>query len=349
MLSVPYCTREQVKTALDVDATAGLDTQVDRVILAASRLIEGDLHRRFYPWVGTRYFDWPNDQRARPWRLWLGPDELVTVTAFASGSETVPAASVKLWPQQGPPYTRLELDQATLGGFTAGPSYQDTISVTGTFGYSAEFAPAGTIAEGLDASETDVDVSNAAAVGVGDLLQVDTERMLVTGRRSLDTTATVLGAGETSSMADTSVGVDSGAKLNVGETITVDAERMLITDITGNTLTVRRAQDGTVLASHASLTPIYAARTLTVTRGALGTSAATHSTAAAITRHVVPSGINALAIGQALYTLRHEQIGYGFITVGSGTVSRDLDGKALIDLWAQARTTYGRRARQGAV
>ena len=54
-----YATREQVKRALDSAETARNNAQVDRAIASASRTIEAQMHRRFYPWDGIRYFGYP--------------------------------------------------------------------------------------------------------------------------------------------------------------------------------------------------------------------------------------------------------------------------------------------------
>lgn len=54
---VCYCTREDVKNALDIKETARNDDQIDRAIEGATDTIEDDLNRKFYPEVDTRYFD----------------------------------------------------------------------------------------------------------------------------------------------------------------------------------------------------------------------------------------------------------------------------------------------------
>ena len=76
-----YATREQVKRALDIAETARNNAQVDRAIAAASRSIEAQMHRRFYPWDGTRYFGFrPWNDGTSSWRLWLAEDDLVSVS-----------------------------------------------------------------------------------------------------------------------------------------------------------------------------------------------------------------------------------------------------------------------------
>ncbi|WP_431895864.1 hypothetical protein [Micromonospora haikouensis] len=346
-MGVWYTTREQVKAALDSAETARNNTAVDRAIAAATDTIEGRLHRRFYPWTGTRYFDWPNGQRARPWRLWLDADELISVTALSSGGVTIGAGDYFLRPYGGPPYNRLEIDLDSSAVFGGGSTHQRDITITGVWGYRADESPAVALAEALDASETAVDVTDSASVGVGHILRVDTERMIVTGKSMLDTgqnTGGALGA----NVADVTVTVATGSAYTVGETILIDAERMLIVDIAGNVLVVRRAWDGSVLASHLSGADIYAPRTLTVTRGALGTTATAHDTATAIARHEPPAGIVRLATALALDTLLQESAGYAR-EVGSGESQREASGRALRAAWDDAYTAHGRKARTRAV
>jgi hypothetical protein len=91
-MGVWYCTREDVKSSLDSKESARNNGQVDRAIESASRAVEGLTHRRFYPETDTRYFDWPNAQYARPWRLWLDQHELVSVATLSSGGTTIAAS-----------------------------------------------------------------------------------------------------------------------------------------------------------------------------------------------------------------------------------------------------------------
>jgi len=346
-MGVWYATREDVKSALDFAETARNDAQVDRAIEAASRSGEALLRRRFYPQVATRYFPWPNHQYARPWRLWLDADELISVTTLTAGGTVVAASDYFLEPaNSGPPYTHIEIDLDSSAAFKAGNTHQRAIAIAGVFGYSAEDEAAGTLAEALDTTETGIDVSDSALIGVGHIIKVDSERMLVTGKAML-TTAQTLQTPLTASQSNVTVAVTTGSSYSVGEVILLDSERMLITDISGNNLTVRRAWDGTVLAAHTGST-IYAPRTLTVTRGALGTTAAAHSTSAAITRHVVPGLVKELCVAESLNSLQQESSGYARV-IGSGENEREASGRGLRDIRADAMAAYGRRARSRAI
>jgi len=346
-MGIWLCTREDVASATDIKDSARNSAQIDRAIESASRSVEGLLHRKFHPQVATRYKDWPNYQRSRPWRLWLDQDELISVISLVAGGISIAASDYFLEPaNSGPPFTRIEINLAGSAAFSSGQTHQRAIAITGVFGHSADEEPAGALAEALDAVETAVDVTDSAAVGVGSIVKVDSERMLVTEKSMLDTGQNC--SALTASVADVSItGVSAGTIVS-GETVLVDSERMLVVDVAGTTLTVRRAWDGSVLAAHSGGADIYAPRTLTVVRGALGTTAATHSLAAAVTRHVVPGLVRELCTAEALNTLQQERSGYARV-VGEGETAIEVRGQGLSQIRSDALAAYGRRARSRAV
>lgn len=350
-MGIWYTTREAVKDALDVKETARSDAQVDRAIEAASRAVEGLLHRRFYPESTTRYFDWPNPQRAWPWRLWLDDNEVIEVTTLASGGETIAAGDYFLRrsdDRDEPPYTFIELNLDSNAAFGIGSTYQRDISIQGVFGYRADTAPAGALIGSLGASETGMEVTGSSGSGVGDLLLVDSERMVVTGKTMTDTGVTLAAdVGQSNAAVSVPVSSSTGAP-EVGEVVLVDSERMLVVDRAGTTLTVKRAWDGSVLASHTSGASIYAPRTLTVQRGVLGTTAASHSDGAAIERQVYPGLVSALCEAYALNTLLQRQSGYARVA-GEGDNAREFTGRGIKALERDAYRTYGRMARTRAV
>lgn len=340
----PLTTREAVKAALEAVSSTRANWQVDEAIASATSAVEGPLHRSFRPVVATHTFPWPPLTTSTPtWRLWLDDHEVISITTLTVAGSVVSPANYKLAPSSGPPYSNVQANISTIGAFDAGSTWQEAISITGLFGYRNDETAVGTVAEALDASETGVDVSNGARIGVGDLLRVDSERMIVTDRSWLDSTATLSG-NQTASMAERSVGVSNGALLNAGELIQVDAETMLVESISGNTLTVRRAQDGSVLASHSTSAAVRVSRSLTVERGALGTTAATHSLGAALYRHDVPPGVRRLARAEALVTLDAEHAAYAG-SVGEGGNERTLSGNSIDAARELVRIAYGRKGR----
>lgn len=349
-----YCTREEVKQSLDIKQTTRSDTQVDRAIQSSSRAIEGLLHRRFYSIIQVNRWDWPNFQGAYPWRIWFDERELADVTVnvpvVTSGGNAIPAADIFWGPwNYSPPFTFLELDRSTSASFGQGNTPQRDVTITGTFGYQDVFATAGALGAAMsDTTGTSAQVTNGAAVGVGDIIVIGSERMLVTEKNMVTSAQTQQGTGvSTASASDVTLAVTDGTKFAVGEIVLLDSERMLIVDIAGNNLTVKRAWDGSVLAAHSGAT-VYVLRLLTVTRGGFGSTAASHLSAAAVTRAVVPSLVKELAVGEALNSILQEQGGYAR-TQGQGAGAQTNIGMSLGTVRSQAVAAYGRKARRKVV
>jgi hypothetical protein len=346
-----YSTEENVKRSLDSKATARDNWQVAAAIEASSRFAERLCHRaHFYPLVATRYFDWPdeNTRGVRPWRLRLGRHTLISLTSLTVGGDTIASGYLLEPVNDGPPYHRIELDlSGTTTGYYAGDTHQRAIGVAGVWGETADTVPGGALAEALDSSETSVDVTDSSAVGVGSLITAGTERMNVTGKALLDSGQN-LGTNLAEDDAATTVNLGSGAAFTVGEELTIDSETMLLVSISGNNGTVLRAWNGSTLAAHTSGADIYAPRTLTVERGAVGTTAAAHDTATALTVWDVPGGIEALVRAEAVSQVLNEQSGWAR-TAGEGENAREAAGKTLDALRKQAKASYGRNLRSGAV
>ena len=352
-MTVWYTTRESVMNALDSKLTARNARQIDRAIESASRGIEGLCHRTFYPELDTRSWDWPNSQSGTSWRLWLDDHELISVTTLTSGGTTIAASDYFLEPNRsGPPYNRLEVDLASSASFGGGPTHQRDITVTGLFGYTNDETTAGAATEALDASETGVDVDGTAAalLGVGSVIRIDSERMLVTGRTMADTGQN-LGADIDQQLKTVTISVASGAAFATDEVILIDGERMLIVDIAGNNLIVKRAWDGSANAAHTSGADIYALRTLTVQRGALGTTAATHSSSAPILRWDPPGPVRDLTIAEAVAQVTNELAGYARVRKSGdgGTSERATDATALKGLRDRVYVSHGRKGRVRAI
>lgn len=346
-MGIWYTTREAVKAALDIKQTARSNAQVDDAIESASRAVEGLLHREFYPLTATRFFPWPANNYSRAWRLWLDECELVSISALSSGDVAI-AAEYFLEPvNSGPPYDRVELNIGTDATFETGDTYQRNIEITGVWaGAAIVERPAGTAVGAVNSSVTGVGVSDSAAIGVGAVLKVDSERMVVTAKSMLDTGQN-LQADIAASNSAVTVAVSSGSSFAVDEVILLDAERMRIVDIAGNNLIVKRAWDGSTLAAHSG-SDIYAARSLTVERGALGTTAASHSNGAAVARWIPPGPVEALTKAYAINTLLQENSGYAR-TAGEGENAREFTGRGIRALEKDARRAFGRKGRIGVV
>lgn len=329
MATLPtYATVEACARALDVHATADQGDTLARLTQTASRSIEEMLDREFYPTVATRTFRL--ESRARS--LWL-PGDLLSVTTLEVDDETVTGFALEPRFRTGP-YRVIDLTDATLSAVGGG----ELISIAGVWGYTAATIPVGTLASAPDADDTAITVSDSTRIGVGSLLLCESERMVVTARALVSTTATLSG-NPTASQADTVVGVSSGALVSAGETVTVDSERMLVRSVVGNNLLVRRAVDGSVLAAHSAAAVVYAPRALTVERAALGTTGASHSSSTALHLHTPPAPIVTLCVAEVLVLLGQEKAGWS-MTVGEGDAQQEATGAQLGKLRQQARDGY---------
>jgi hypothetical protein len=351
-----YTTRESVQDAFDVREAAHRSTQIDEAIASASDDIDGWLNRHKHglaPRNATRYFPWPSFTFSRAWRLWLDENELISVTTLTAGGTVITSSDYFLEPvNSGPPYTHIEIDLDSQAAFTNSGTHQRAISVVGVWGINNDQKTAGTLAEALDASETAVDVSDASLVGVGDVLTIESERMLVTGRSSLSTGVN-LGTALTALKSNQTIAGISGG-FNVGEVLLIGSERMKIVENNGTDLTVIRAYDGSTLAAHSIGAGLFAYRTLTVERGALGTTAATHSISTAVTKWDVPQLVRDLCKAEAITRLEQEFSAYG-ARVYSDEAERDssgtevVSGRGLTDLRKSCARRYKRKFRKAAV
>lgn len=342
---IPYCTREEVKAALDVAETARRNPQVDRAIVAGARAVDRLCHRRFYPEQRTMTFDWPNSQSPTSNRLWLDANELITLDTLVSGGTTIPGAAVMLRPDDGPPFTHLEVDTSTSSSFASGATSQRAISVTGLFGYRNDTTDAGELATGINDAQRTLDVTDGSVVGVGSLLLAGAERILVTGR-SMISTGQTLQADLLDKNNAVTVTVQDGTGFAEGELILIGGERMRVDDIAGNTLVVARASDGSPLAAHTAGATIYSPRRLNVDRGVAGTAAASHS-AGPLLQQLYPPLVRQLNIAEAIVALNQEAGGYGQ-QIRAGESAMKLV-QSIQDLREQVYAAHGRKVRVRAV
>jgi len=338
-----YATVEDVKYSLDIQEVAKAEKQIRRALMSATDTVEGLLKRRFYPEIRTQNFSWYNSLGANdlPWTLWLDHNEVISVALLESGEAiTAGSGGYFLKPDDGPPYTRVELDASSNVAFDTGTAYQNAITITGTFGYSDDSESTGTLVGSINSSTTSLDVSDGSLIGIGNLLKIGTERVTVTNR-SFKTSSQTITANVANTGA-TTIPVSSGAAFFEDEIILIDGERMLIIDIAGDNLIVKRGWDGSVLEAHTSGATVYVSRTLTVTRGVLGTVAASHTTGDAITKLSVPPLIHDLTIAEAMAQLVQERTAYAR-TIGKGEGESEVRGVGLADLRERAVAAYGRK------
>lgn len=354
MVEIPYATREYVMSSLEILDSAYAQNELDNVINAASRSAEGFLHGRFYPEQRTIYMDWPNNSYSPSWEVALGDQQLISLTSVISGGTDITAdCFLRRSDDLGePPYDILQVDLSTNSAFSAGDSWQRSLQITGLFGYAAtDTGLAGaSLSGGINSavsSITLVPTSGIYQVGVGSLVQIDTERMLVIDRQMVSTGLTT-----SSSLLDIQSGriftCASASSFARGQVILIDSERMRIDDIAGTSILVTRAWDGTVLATHSSGATIYAQHTCIVRRGVLGTTAASHSDAAAVYVHAYPSILTELVRAETIVMVEQAGAGYARTTGTSGAGSTVI-GPGIADIRDRAWQMLGRKNRSSAV
>lgn len=354
-MQIPYATCEQVASSLEVLNSAYATAKIYNTILAASRSAEGFLHRRFYPELRTISLDWPSRRSYATWEIDLQDQEMISLTEVTSGGTDITASCYLSRGDdlQEPPYSTLNINLATDAAFSAGTTWQRAIGIEGLFGANdtsttlAGAALSGAIGSTSTTSTVIAPSSGELRPGIGSLLLMDTERMLVVNRRmsSIGVTTSSALLDVQSSSSFTTAGASS---LAIGETILIDSERMRINDIAGSTVIVERAYDGTVLAAHSSGTTIYGLRTLTVRRGVLGSTAATHSDAASVYVHEYPPLLTELVIAETIVMLEQNAAAYAR-TIGSGAGTREAAGLGLDDIRERAYRELGRKQRSRAV
>lgn len=344
---VSYCTVEMVQDTLDQADAPRLNRIIAAGCRSAARELEGKLHRRFYPHTATQYLD---PRQVSGATLWVNhmDFEILTLTALSVDGVTFTEGTDYYLDYAAPPYIAVRLLRD--GGRSWSTDERGNVAV-GEFGGSAATEPAGELAAAVaSTSVLTATVSDSSLVGVGDLLTVDTERLLVQSKAHTTTTATVTGTVDDEESA-TTIPVSSGALVHAGETILVGSERMLVEDVVGNDLIVKRAQHASVLAGHVNGAVVYAPRVVTVKRGAAGTTAATHLSGAMLVRNAPPSQVVTAALALAINTLEQGKAGYSR-TAGVGDNRRQTGGTGIQAAVAAAvdaaYVSYGRQGRIGA-
>ena len=354
-----YISRERFKSAASISGGQFNDA-VDRVIEASSRDIDRWTRRHFIPKTQTRLYRYPQRRSGLATVLWVDQDLLSVSTLQTQAQNTSPttisASDYFLEPANPEPdgnsrYNRIEIDESSTAAFEAGDTPQRSISVAGSWGWSNATQSAGSVDDsgGISSSDTTLIVSDASVCDVGDTLLIDSEQIFVSGRDFAARGSILLNMGSNlaATNATTTVTIDGSHGIVAGEVIRIDSEQMYVISVSTNDLTVVRAFDGSVLASHNDDAAIHVNRTLTIERGMNGTTAASHSDSASITRYRPDADIARWALAEALATWHQEHSGWGR-SIGTGDAATELTGRELTQL-RQSMVGYYRRAREGVI
>ena len=167
--------RNQTPVTGDTD-----DDVIEMLLDAASRYIDNETQRAFYPTVQTRYFDVPEGRE-----LYVD-DDLLEVLSITNGGASLASSEYNLMPRNFTPAYGIKITDVSSYAWTsnAAGSMEQAIAINAIWGFHDKYSQAWnnsiTITEDLDASETAIDVSSHAIFQAGFIIRIDDELMLVT-------------------------------------------------------------------------------------------------------------------------------------------------------------------------
>ncbi len=204
-------------------SAAADDAVIEDILEAASRYIDAETGRTFYPRVETRYYSVPdktetNDTRA----LWLDDDLLSVITLTNGDGTALTTSDYHLLPRNASPKyaVRLKDTSSEVWETDSGGEPDYVISLLGLWGYHARY-----------------DLRGWA-------------------------TGSTINEGATFTAGDTTLTVASGAPFAVGDLIKIENELLYVSGVSSNDLTVARGQNGSTAAAHADGTAVTIWRTM---------------------------------------------------------------------------------------
>jgi hypothetical protein len=176
-----YATLAEYKTyAVARGQTSTTDATDDAVIESlleqASRYIDDETGRVFYPFVQGRYFDVPNDRE-----LMIDEDLLEVVTLTNGDSITMPSTEFYLVPRNIYPAYAVKITDISSYTWTSNAvgSLENAISILGVWGYHDRYSNAwkvgSVLSEDLGTSEVEFDVSASTLFAVGQTVRIGNE------------------------------------------------------------------------------------------------------------------------------------------------------------------------------
>jgi len=354
-----YISRERFKSAASISG-GQFDDAVDRVIEASSRDVDRWTRRHFIPKTQTRLYRYPQQRPGLATVIWTDQDLLSVSTLQTQAQNATPTTisssdyflePVNPEPDGNTRYNRIEIDESSTAAFEAGDTPQRSISIAGSWGWGNTTSSAGSVDDsgGISSSDTTLIVSDASLCDVGDTLLIDSEQIFVSDRSFAAKDSVLLNMGSNLAAVNSTVTVtlDSSHGIVAGEVIRLDSEQMYVISVSTNDLTVIRAFDGSVLASHNDDVAIHVNRTLTIERGLNGTTAASHSDSATITRYRPDADVARWTLAEAIATWHQEHSGWGR-SIGTGDGATELTGREITQL-RQSMVSYYRRAREAVI
>lgn len=216
--TLTYVRRALLQQNITSNASDDDDDLLKRLITAASRQVTTLTQRVFTPVVMTRLHDWQD------YRVCDLDADLLELTALTNGNgDTISTAHVLLLSANETPKWRLQLKRSSGVSFTYDDDPEQALEIEGVWGYHENYSSAW--------------VDTLAVVPVGNL-----------------------SSGATTMTTPAADGMDASGRtrFEVGGLYRIDEEYIKVVGITfgtdpaEDTLTIRRAQLGTVAAAHAA-------------------------------------------------------------------------------------------------
>src|SRR5574340_58780 len=190
------------------------DSVIETLLVGASRYIDQQTGRHFYPIIKTRYYDVPTGEEYDPRVLRVDDDLLEVLTLTNGDGVAIPSTEYNLKPKNDSAAYGIRLiDNSTYiwASDGAGDTH-DVIQVLGVWGYHNRYNLAwllgSTANEAMDATETAFDVTSGTGFAVGNIIRFDNELGYVSAVAT-NTLTTTRGENEsTAATHDTAIDVD---------------------------------------------------------------------------------------------------------------------------------------------
>jgi len=217
-----YATLAQIRAYLQAAGTTmstSDDEKLTQYLIWSSRLIDRRCHRRFYPRIETRHFDYQDTLRL------FVDDDLLAVETLTVDDSTIANTEWLLYPLTQYPKAWIEIKHNSTSLFTYSGTPQDCIQVTGTWGYHDDWDNAWV--DSQDTVQDDPLTNAATSLTVADADGVDINGLT--------------------------------PRFSVGSLLKIEDEYLVVTTVntSTNTLTVQRGVNGTTAAQHTQGTTIY--------------------------------------------------------------------------------------------
>lgn len=197
------------------------DTVIDSLLESASRYLDDETARQFYPVVQARYYNVPTDREL------LVDDDLLEIITLTNGdSTTMPSTEYYLVPKNYTPAYGVKItDISTYSWSTnSAGSFENAIIVNGIWAYRNRYTSEGwkvgtTTTEALDTSEVEFDVTASTLFSAGQIVRYGNELGIIASTATGKITVVSRGDnGSTAAAHDSGITVyiwqpEQGAKL----------------------------------------------------------------------------------------------------------------------------------------